>query len=148
MRKPGEIAVGLCFAAVGIVFMIGAVKLQIGVPTEPHPGFFPFVDGLILIALSVLFLIQAWRGRAGQDSVFGNLKGLAIVVITLVLYVATLETVGYVITTAVLSAVVLYVLDTKPRALILVSLGLAVVSYLLFSRLLGVTLPPGLLTFL
>jgi putative tricarboxylic transport membrane protein len=147
MRKPGEIAVGLCFAAVGIVFMIGAFKLQIGVPTEPHPGFFPFVDGVILIALSALFLFQAWGGRAGDSQAFGRMKGPIIVVLTLVLYVATLETLGYVITTAVLSAVVLYVLETKPRALILVSLGLAVVSYLLFDRVLGVTLPAGLLKF-
>jgi putative tricarboxylic transport membrane protein len=148
MRKPGEIVVGLCFAVIGIVFVIGAFKLTVGLPTEPKPGFFPFIDGVILIALSILFLIQAWRGRAGKGSDFGNLRGLSIVVITLVLYVATLESLGYVITTAVLSGVVLYVLETKPRVLVLVSVGLAVASYLLFSRLLGVTLPPGLLTFL
>ena len=128
--------------------MIGAIKLTIGVPTEPQPGFFPFIDGIILIVLSALFLFQAWRGRAGESPAFGKLRGPAIVVLTLILYVATLETLGYVITTAVLSAVVLYVLETKPRVLVLVSLGLAVVSYLLFSRLLGVTLPPGLLTLL
>ena len=148
MRKPGEIVVGLCFAAIGIAFAIGAVKLSVGVPTEPKPGFFPFIDGVILIALSVLFLIQAWSGRSGDSKAFGGIKGPIIVVLTLILYVATLETVGYVITTAVLSAVVLYVLETKPRVLVLVSLGLAVVSYLLFSRLLGVTLPAGLLTIL
>jgi hypothetical protein len=37
------------------------------------------------------------------------------------------------------------VMETKPRILVLVSLTLAVVSYLLFDRLLGVTLPRGLL---
>ena len=148
MRRPGEIVLGLCFAAIGIAFVIGAVKLQIGVPTEPKPGFFPFIDGIILIALSALFLFQAWGGRAGDSQTFGRIKGPVIVVLTMVLYVATLETVGYVITTAVLSAVVLYALETKPRALILMSLAVAVVSYLIFDRLLGVTLPPGLLTFL
>jgi len=148
MRKPGEIVVGLCFAAIGIAFVIGAVKLQIGVPTEPHPGFFPFIDGVILIGLSLLFLIQVWRGRTGNRPAFGGIKGPVIVVLALILYVATLETVGYLITTAVLSAVVLYVLETKPRIIVLVSLVLSLVSYPLFSRVLGVTLPPGLLTFL
>ena len=62
MRKSGDIAVGLFFLAVGIVFMIGAVKLQVGVPTEPRPGFFPFIDGIILIVLA-LFLFHAWGGR-------------------------------------------------------------------------------------
>lgn len=148
MRKPAEIAVGLCFAAVGIAFLIGAVKLTVGVPTEPKPGFFPFIDGVILVVLAALFLMQAWRGQAGEGTAFGSIRGPAIVILTLILYVATLEWLGYVITTTVLSAVVLYVLDTKPKALIPVSLGLALASYLLFSRLLGVTLPPGLLTFL
>ncbi len=71
--------------------------------------------------------------------------GPVLVVLTLILYVATLETLGYIITTTILSAVVLKVMETKPRILVLVSLILAVVSYLLFDRLLGVTLPRGLL---
>ncbi|PJC75652.1 MAG: tricarboxylate transporter, partial [Syntrophobacterales bacterium CG_4_8_14_3_um_filter_58_8] len=47
MRKPGEIIAGLCFLAIGIGFTVGAVKLRIGAPTEPQPGFFPFWDGVI-----------------------------------------------------------------------------------------------------
>ena len=145
MRKPGQIVAGLCFLAIGIGFTVGAVKLQIGVPTEPQPGFFPFWDGVILIALSAVFLFQAWGGRVGESHAFGRLGGPAVVVLALVLYVATMETVGYVITTALLSAVVLKVLETKPRVLVLMSLILAVASYLIFDRLLGVTLPLGLL---
>ena len=145
MRKSGDIVVGLFFLAIGIVFMIGAIKLQVGVPTEPHPGFFPFIDGIILIVLSVLFLFQAWGGKAGESPAFGKMGGPVLVVLTLILYVATLETLGYIITTTVLSAVVLKVMETKRRVLLLVSLILAVVSYLVFDRLLGVSLPRGLL---
>lgn len=149
MRKSRDIVVGLVFMAIGIVFMIGAIKLQVGVPTEPRPGFFPFIDGIILIVLSALFLIQAWGGRTGETQAFGKMEGPVLVVLTLILYVATLETLGYVITTTILSAVVLKVMETKPRTLVLVSLILAVLSYLIFDRLLGVTLPRGLLaTFL
>jgi len=145
MRKQGEIIAGLCFLAIGIGFTVGAVKLKIGVPTEPLPGFFPFWDGVILIALSAIFLFQAWGGRAGESHAFGRLGGPAVVVLALVLYVAAMETVGYVITTTLLSAAVLKVLETKPRALVLMSLILAAASYLIFDRLLGVTLPLGLL---
>ncbi len=145
MRKPGQIVAGLCFLGIGIGFTVGAVKLQIGVPTEPQPGFFPFWDGVILITLSAVFLFQAWGGRVGESHAFGRLGGPAVVVLALVLYVATMETVGYVITTALLSAAVLKVLETKPRVLVLMSLILAVASYLIFDRLLGVTLPLGLL---
>ena len=146
MRKPGEIVAGLCFLAIAIGFTVGAVKLQIGAPTEPQPGFFPFWGGLILIALSALFLFQAWGGRAGESHAFGRLGGPVVVVLALILYVAAMEKVGYVITTALLSAVVLKVLETKPQAIVLVSLILPVASYLLFDRLLGVTLPLGWLS--
>jgi putative tricarboxylic transport membrane protein len=145
MRKPGQIVAGLCFLGIGIGFTVGAVKLGIGAPTEPQPGFVPFWDGLILIALSAVFLFQAWGGRVGESHAFGRLGGPAVVVLALVLYVATMETVGYVITTALLSAAVLKVLETKPRVLVLMSLILAVASYLIFDRLLGVTLPLGLM---
>ncbi len=145
MRKPGEIVAGLCFLAIGIGFTVGAVMLHIGAPTEPQPGFFPFWDGMILIALSALFLFQAWGGRAGESHAFGRLGGPAVVVLALILHVAAMETVGYVITTTLLAAVVLNVLETKPRVLVPMSLALAVGSYLLFDRLLGVTLPLGLL---
>lgn len=145
MRKTGDIIVGFVFLAIGIAFTVSSVKLKIGVPTEPQPGFFPFFDGIILVVLSVLFLFQVWRGRAGDSPAFGKVGGPAIVVLALILYVAALETLGYVITTAILSAIVLRVMETKPMVLVLVSLILAVVSYLLFDRLLGVTLPPGLM---
>jgi len=146
MRKQGEIIAGLCFLAIGIGFTVGAVSLKIGVPTEPLPGFFPFWDGVILIALSAIFLFHAWGGRASESHAFGRLGGPSVVVLALVLYVAAMETVGYVITTTLLSAAVLKVLETKPRALVLMSLILAAASYLIFDRLLGVTLPLGLLT--
>lgn len=146
MRKPGEIVVGFFFLAIGIGFTAGAVRLGIGIPTKPNPGFFPFIDGVILIVLSSLFLLRAWGGRSGDSRPFGRMKGPAAVVLALVFYVAALERLGYVITTGLLSAVVLKVMETRPRVLVLVSLGLAVGSYLLFDRLLGVTLPPGILT--
>jgi putative tricarboxylic transport membrane protein len=145
MRKTGDIVVGLGFLAIGIAFAMSSIKLKIGVPTEPQPGFFPFFDGIILIALSALFLVQAWRGKAGESPAFGKVGGPAIVVLTLILYVATLEALGYVITTAILAASVLKVMETKLRVLVPVSLILAVASYLLFDRLLGVTLPRGLM---
>ncbi len=145
MRKPGEIAVGICFLGIGIGFTIGAIRLQIGKPTEPQPGFFPFLGGVILIVLSAIFLFQAQLGRTGETQAFGKLRSPSIVVLGLILYVAGLEPLGYIVATALLSAAVLRVLETKFRVLFPVSLLLAIGSYILFDRLLGVTLPGGLL---
>ena len=145
MRKSGEIVVGICFLSIGIGFTIGAIHLQIGRPTEPQPGFFPFLDGVTLIVLSAIFLFQALGGRAGETHAFGKLRGPAIVVLGLILYVASLDTLGYIIATAFLSAVMLWVLETRLRILVAVSLLLSIGSYTLFSRLLGIPLPGGLM---
>ena len=145
MRKAGGIGVGICFLGIGIGFTIGAIRLQIGKPTEPQPGFFPFLGGVILIVLSAIFLFQAQLGRTGETQAFGKLRSPGIVVLGLILYVAGLEPLGYIVATALLSAAVLRVLETKFRVLFPVSLLLAIGSYILFDRLLGVTLPGGLL---
>jgi hypothetical protein len=145
MRKSGEILVGICFLGVGIGFTVGAIRLQIGRPTEPQPGFFPFLDGVTLIVLSAIFLFQAFRGRTGETRAFGNLRGPATVILGLILYVAGLEPLGYILATAFLSVVMLWVLETKFRILVPVSFLLAVGSYALFDRLLGVPLPGGVL---
>ncbi len=136
---------GFCFLGIGIGFMIGAIRLQIGKPTEPQPGFFPFLGGVILIVLSAIFLCEVQLGRTGETRAFGKLRSPSIVVLGLILYVAGLEPLGYIVATALLSAAVLRVLETKFRVLFPVSLLLAIGSYILFDRLLGVTLPGGLL---
>jgi len=145
MRKPSELIVGLGFLAIGIGFMVGAIKLQIGGPTDPQPGFFPFLDGIILIVLSVIFLVQVWRGRIGESQAFGRLWAPVIVVVAMILYVAALEKLGYIIATLFLSAVVMKVLETKLWPLVIVSLALPVASFVIFDRLLGITLPLGIM---
>ena len=145
MQKSAVIVVGVCFLGIGIGFTIGAIHLQIGRPTEPQPGFFPFLDGVTLIILSALFLFQALGGRTGETHALGKLRGPAIVVLGLILYVASLDTLGYIIATAFLSAVMLWVLETRLRLLVGVSLLLSIGSYTLFSRLLGIPLPGGLM---
>ena len=145
MRKPGEVIVGLGFLAIGIGFMVGAVKLQIGGPTDPQPGFFPFLDGIVLIVLSAIFLIQVWRGRIGESQAFGKLWAPVIVVVTMILYVAVIEKLGYIISTAILSAVVMKVLETKLWPLVIVSIVLPAASFVIFDRLLGITLPLGIM---
>ena len=65
----------------------------------------------------------------------------------MVIYVAILEEIGFVLATVMLSAMVLRILDTKSWwVLVAASLVLSVGSYVLFDRLLGVTLPGGVLT--
>jgi hypothetical protein len=121
MRKTGDILGSLILIFAGIMVIIGSIGLRLGTPTEPQPGFLPFVSAIILIILSLILLIQAFHGSS---------TGFQTVVIA----------------TIILSAVILRVLDTRTWwKVAAVSLALSIGSYVLFDGLLGVTLPHGIL---
>ena len=137
---------GLIFVLIGVGVIIGALKLRVGSATEPQPGFFPFVGGVLLLILSSILFVQGLRGRSLGTKAFGELRRPAILIVAMVVYVVILDGVGYVIATIMLSAIVLRILETKSWWVIVVaSLVLSVGSYILFDRLLGVTLPNGIL---
>lgn len=147
MRKRGDIAAGFFCIFFGATMMIGAIKLRLGTPSEPQPGFFPFVAGIILVVLSAILLIRAFSGRGEGAEPFGELWRPAILAIGLFLYSLLLDSMGYIIATIILSMVVLRVLDTKAwLKLAAISLILSVGTYFLFDRLLDVPLPLGILT--
>ena len=146
MRKVGDILVGVVFLFIAMVFTVGGIRLQIGTPTEPQPGFFPFLGGITLIILVGILLFQAWQGKSSGTQAFGKLCGPLILTAGLVAYVAALETAGYIIATTILSAIVLRILGTRSFwAMSAISLILGVGSYFIFDGLLGVPLPVGVL---
>jgi putative tricarboxylic transport membrane protein len=146
MRKVGDILVGLFFLFLAMVFTVGGIRLGLGTPMEPQPGFFPFLGGMTLIILAGILLVQGWQGRSSGTQAFGKLWGPLILTTGLVAYVAALEITGYIIATTILSAIVLRVLETKSFwVLSVISLSLGVGSYFIFHELLGVPLPVGVL---
>jgi putative tricarboxylic transport membrane protein len=146
MRKLGDFWASLVLIFIGAGVIIGAIKLRVGSATEPQPGFFPFVGGVLLMVLSSILLVQAWRGRSLGTKAFGELRRPTILILGMVAYVIIFDWVGYVVATIILSGIVLRILETKSWwVLIAVSLVLSVGSYILFDRLLGVTLPNGIL---
>ncbi len=146
MRKLGDLFAGFFFACVGIGVTIGALRLGLGRAVEPQPGFFPFLSGVALAVLSAVLLFEAWIGRSAGTQAFGNLWRPSMIVMGLVVYVLIFDLAGYIVATIVLSAIVLRVMETKKRWILAVmSLILAVGSYVLFDRVLGVLLPSGIL---
>ena len=146
MRKVGDILVGVFFLLFAMVFTVGGIRLQIGTPTEPQPGFFPFLGGITLIFLAGILLFQARQGKSSGTQAVGKLWGPLILIAGLAAYVAALEIAGYIIATTILSAIVLRILGTKRFwVMSATSLILGVGSYFIFDGLLGVPLPVGVL---
>jgi len=146
MRKVGDILVGIIFLFIAMVFTIGGIRLRLGTPMEPQPGFFPFLGGVTLIVLAGILLVQGWQGKSSGTQAFGKLWGPLILIAGLAAYVAALEITGYIIATTLLSAIVLRILEAKSFwVLSVIALMLGVGSYLIFAELLGVPLPAGVL---
>ncbi len=149
MRNKKDMIFAAVLIPLGIAVTIGALRLKLGTPLHPGAGFFPFLIGLVLIALSVLLFIRGWveDGKAHQP--FSEWKQASIVVAAQAFYVVTLDFLGYVFSSIVLSFAVLRSMEVRSwKTLLGASLILSVGAYILFRYLLAVDLPAGLLEFL
>jgi putative tricarboxylic transport membrane protein len=153
MWSRTDIIESVLLILVGIGVVIESIRLQVGTPLMPQPGFFPLLGGMLLIGLSVTFLVRSWleRGQASRQSqeAFGELRRPLILVVGMSLYTAVLEWLGYILPTVLITAIILRVLGvTSWKELSLASVGISVGTYFFFGRLLGIELPPGVLPFL
>jgi putative tricarboxylic transport membrane protein len=146
----GDLRASLAFLALSVWVCIEANRLGFGTVLAPEPGFFPWIGGLTLAALSVILFGQAWRGRTTPlQRESREWFRPAILLAALSLYVPLLEPVGYPVATAVMCILALRTLGTHRWSVTLgVSLAIAVGSFILFRRGIGVELPAGVLTFL
>jgi putative tricarboxylic transport membrane protein len=153
MRNRTDIIGSVLLIVIGIGVVVESLRLQLGTPLMPQPGFFPFLGGSLLIGLSVILLVQGWLQRDHSSpqprKVAGGLRKPVILIVSLSVYTAALSSLGYILPTIILVAVILRVLGvTSWKVLFLASLGLSVGAYLLFCRVLGIDLPAGVLPFL
>lgn len=147
MKNRSDMLGGLLLFLVGIGAIIGAIQLRVGLPTEPQPGFFPFVGGIVLVILSAIIFVQGWLKSDGERVVFGEVGRPALILAVMVALIAVLERVGYVICTLIASGLILRILSVKSwRVLIITSLCVSMGTYILFDKLLGIDLPVGFLS--
>jgi putative tricarboxylic transport membrane protein len=147
MKNLADIAGSLILILVGIVAIIGAIGLHVGTPTEPQPGFFPFMSGAFILVLSSIILVQGWLGRGNRPAKFGEVRRPALLVVALIAFVAVLEPLGYLITSLIIVALVLRIMGIRSwRVLLTTSFAMSIGTFVLFDRLLGIALPVGILS--
>ncbi len=144
--KRDDLLAGSLLALVGVGAIVGAFRLHIGTPLHPQPGFFPFLGGSALALLAVVLMVQATLGWSTGSEAFGRVGPPATMVAGMAVYVVILEPVGFVPATILIAGIILRVMGVRSwRALVLASSFLAVFTYYLFARLLGIDLPAGVL---
>ena len=146
MKNTGDVVGSLFLFFLGSGAVIGAIRLHVGSPTEPQPGFFPFLGGISLIVLSSIILLKGGIGQSQKKVFFGEVGRPALLLVVMIALVAVLDRVGYVIGTFLASGLILRILNVKSwRVLLLTSLCLSIGTYILFDKLLGIELPVGIL---
>jgi hypothetical protein len=150
----------------GAATVLASLALPIGTMRDPGSGFFPLLLGLMLAALAAAQAVSLRREQLAQDRGRAKTQAQAapappaapssqwlgegtrrvlLFMGAVALAVALLPTLGYALTSLLLMLALLIILGVKGWPLIgAVSAATAVACYLVFVRVLGIPLPPGL----
>ena len=140
--KDKDFLAGCLFLAIGLFFAIEAPNYGIGTARRMGAGYFPLILGVVLaligLALSVRALLQS------QPEVMPRLfiRPVAAITASIVAFGFLLDRAGLVVAT--IMAVLVSGLASKETRffeLVLVAIGLAIVSALLFVQFLGLPIP-------
>jgi putative tricarboxylic transport membrane protein len=148
VSKGFDLAASLVCFFLGVGVCFGAGRLGFGSVFTPQPGFFPWIGGLMMVGLSACLFVEVLRARGGPNPSEGEWLRPALLLAALAIYVPLLEPLGYPLTTTGLCVVTLRILRTRRWSVTVgVSLALALGTFFLFTRGLGVELPAGTLLF-
>ncbi|WP_327003470.1 tripartite tricarboxylate transporter TctB family protein [Dactylosporangium sp. NBC_01737] len=149
----GPLIVGGLLLAVGAVLLWQAVAAGVdnGV-TLGGPTLAPIVVTALWVAVALWYLLEAARKRAKSEAGTVAWRTPLFLLVALIVYAVVLKytVLGYVLSTAAFVLVSARLLSTRPiRAVIVRDLvtaaALSVGIYLVFTRLLGIVLPAGVL---
>lgn len=151
----GQTLSALVWLGIATAIATGAYDLGIGALNNPGPGLFAFVIAICMVALSLSVAITSLREPATSPpsarkmvAAAGNARPVIAVVGALVFYALALERIGFVLCTVIFLSALLAVLGRRSIAASL-AWGAAITagSYLIFAKLLKITLPVGPLGF-
>ena len=157
IAKYKEFMLGIGITLLALIYGYAATTVQVRVATAIGPQYVPYgLAGLCLI-LGIAQMVVGWNKAKDYDSEAHPAenkdgKAVLLVFIALALYVATLKSIGFLITTTVLCFVLQILLCPKAKRRYVLFAVVAVVStvivYYLFRSGLGLMLPAGILKFL
>ncbi|MCD4720529.1 MAG: tripartite tricarboxylate transporter TctB family protein [Desulfobacula sp.] len=113
-------------------------------PTQEK--YYPFVLSIAMIILSLALLVwpsphtTTWPKRK-------NLQKIGLTFCAILVYSLVLHRVGFLISASILMGICMWVFEANRKWIVPVSIIVAISFYLIFDRLLGLTLPAGILNF-
>jgi putative tricarboxylic transport membrane protein len=148
-QKSAELAVAALFFVLGAIVITDSVRLGFGWQEVhgPRPGYFPFYIGLILCVASLVNAGRALLLRGADDKTFvevGQLKLVLSVLVPTAVFAGLVTWIGIYVSAVLFIGFFMRWLGKYPWwKVALVSLGTAVVLYLVFEKWFKVPLPKG-----
>ena len=148
-RKGAELAVAALFFTLGAIVITDSLRLGTGWQEihGPRPGYFPFYIGLILCVASLVNAGRALLLRDADNKAFvevGQLKLVLSVLVPTMLYAVLVTWIGIYASSVLFIAFFMRWLGKYDWWKVVgVSLGTAVVIYLVFEKWFKVPLPKG-----
>lgn len=139
-RDSTDLISGLFLIALGLFFVFYAQRYNMGTLNRMGPAYFPVALGAVLALLGLLIAVPAWS-RAGEGPDV-SWKTLFIVISSVVLFGATLQTMGVVfatMTTLVIGSLADNDITWRERGILMVTVP--PIIYLIFIFGLGMTVP-------
>lgn len=145
-HKAVEAGVTVLIAVFGLIVILGSLRAGVGWGAEgPQAGFFPFYLGLFIIVSSA---INLWNGlREESDGLFASwsqLRQVLSVVIPTTVYVSSMPFIGLYVASMLFIAWFMRWLGKYNWITVLaISIGMPVLTYIVFERWFLVPLPKG-----
>ncbi len=156
MKKYGDLICGIICAIVAAAVFVMSVQIGLKESASIGADFLPKIVSVILLTFSVILAVRGWKtARAGdepQQEYPSNTRGVLIMLTALVVYAYTFKTVGFILTTIPFMFLSIVLMSKKEETNYLKFAIITVVTvfaiYFLFTRLFGIRLPRGILTFI
>jgi hypothetical protein len=151
VRTTNQKIIAVVLFVFSLIYFSSGFKYKIGTHKVMGPGFFPLLIGVLLLVCTGIHLLRVMKIKGREDGEAEtsagegvNYRAIVGIIACAVGYPLILEYAKFVPSTFAAGFAMLLLL--KPKSLIssfLLSAGMAVGCFLIFSRLFGVALPSG-----
>lgn len=148
--KKADFYSGIFFFLVGAITFFSSLRIGLGSPSKPGPGFMPFFVGLVLISLSFVLLIRVVLKRDASAiwKIEFKFRKVIFVLGAMVSYGFLLERIGFILINFLFITLLMKYIGSEGwlKAIFGGAVSSAA-SYFLFVYLLKTLLPDGFLWF-
>ncbi len=136
---------GACCVVAGVAMAIAARDYAAPISYEPvGPRAFPLLIAGLLAAGGLWLVVRP--GPQGFDLARVNWRPIGLAVVAVFVYTALFQTLGFLLATALMAVPVGMAFGGSWKQSLIGGIGLGVMLYLLFDKLLDVVLPTGILS--